>query len=833
MASLVAELAEEIKETGRRSAAELPPLLQKAEMLARDESQDLLTRALAHRAAANALQLLNQFEAALTHYNSATDILETLDQPHELGRTLLAKVAFLSYLGRFDELFACAARARDLFISLGDRRHLGRLDCNLAHAYFRLDRHIESLECADRALSLLEEAGDQEGVLAATINCAVTFSSMHEFERAERHFERALRLATEMAIPAWARLSRYNLAYLRYLRGDSGQALQELTALRGEYQLAGEERQLSVCWLDEAEILMEIGDLEESINAARQAKALAIKLCLNYEIGKSLLFEAAAVRRLGRHGEALDLLEKAIERFEAEGNEALVAVSKLQAAMFRGDRDQSIALNEAAAARSALRISGLPHRLALAEIVIGRIQRATGDVKSAIDTFSSAMRIAETSRSKWMQFHACYELGLTLMENDEPEGAGLLKQAETMLDSLWDRLGSDDLKMAFLGDRENIYTHLVRSAVAGSPQEAFEFSEKARSRVLRERLLAGTSAASLSLIRSRLSRNETIVEYFLAGEDLYIFAVRSDGMVCVRRTGAVSRIKESWFNLDRHLSSCSVKWERLEAAKQHLERTAMAHLTSLYTELIAPIRSELRESVVFIPHGFLHGVPIHALYDGERFVSDSHVIVYSPSASLYTSPSPEIALDKPLFVAFSGKGHSTSIEEVERAAQCVPDSEILVDPALNELRKALDSPRRLVHIAGHAEVDVVGGKVSWIETPEGRLTSRDLTEMQIRARTIVITGCQTARRLIQPGDEWLGLMRAFYLSGASMIVSAFWDIRDESARRFSTEFYRHFNGDNAAAAVQKASAALRAWQNHPYFWAGFGVFARKELGEPV
>jgi CHAT domain-containing protein len=298
-------------------------------------------------------------------------------------------------------------------------------------------------------------------------------------------------------------------------------------------------------------------------------------------------------------------------------------------------------------------------------------------------------------------------------------------------------------------------------------------------------------------------------------------------MVCLRRPGAAGRIKDTCFNLDRHVSSCSVKWERMEAAIHHLQRTALAHLGTLYTELIAPIRSELRASVVFVPHGFLHGVPMHALFDGEQFLSDSHVIAYSPSASVYTAPCQDGKFGKPLFIAFSGKGHVTSVEEVETAAKRVPDAEVLVNPRLHQLRRELDLPRCLVHIAGHAQVDVVGGKMSWIETPEGRLTSRDLIEMQIRARTIVVTGCQTARRLIQPGDEWLGLMRAFYLSGASAIVSAFWDIRDESARRFSSEFYSHFDGHNAATAVQRASAAVRAWQNHPYFWAGFGVFARK------
>jgi len=150
-----------------------------------------------------------------------------------------------------------------------------------------------------------------------------------------------------------------------------------------------------------------------------------------------------------------------------------------------------------------------------------------------------------------------------------------------------------------------------------------------------------------------------------------------------------------------------------------------------------------------------------------------------------------------------------------------------VNPSVAALREAFAQPRKLVHIAGHAGIDVIGGKLSWIETPEGRLTSRDLQDMNIRARTVVLTGCQTARRHIYPGDEWLGLMRAFYMSGAGAIVSAFWDVRAQCAEQFASEFYAHFDGTNPAEAVTSASASIREDQSHAYFWAGFGTFVRR------
>jgi len=248
----------------------------------------------------------------------------------------------------------------------------------------------------------------------------------------------------------------------------------------------------------------------------------------------------------------------------------------------------------------------------------------------------------------------------------------------------------------------------------------------------------------------------------------------------------------------------------------------------LYRELIAPIESVIPARIIIVPHRFLHGIPFHALFSGTEYLIDCHEVIYSPSAALYCSRQSRRLEAPPLFIAFTDGIETSTIGEVESAASRFSGAEVLINPKMSVLREALGPPRSLVHIAGHAGIDTIGGTLSWIETPEGHLSGGDLTGMSIQARTIVITGCQSARREICPGDEWQGLMRAFYLAGAGTIVSAFWDIRDESARQFSSEFYSHFNGTNAPDAVRKASRSIRSSRRHPYFWAGFGIFMRNE-----
>jgi CHAT domain-containing protein len=600
-----------------------------------------------------------------------------------------------------------------------------------------------------------------------------------------------------------------------------------------EYRKLNDEWQLCRCLLDEAEIFLEIGDLDEAIRTAQESRRLATKLNLNLEIGRALLFESAARIRLETPEDAMPLLEEATRRFEREGNSVWTAASHLQAALLSGDHGAADALSRAVAARNLLHGKDLPHRLAMANIVVGRMQRALGEQESAIASFRDGLDSARQSRSQWMQFHALYELGLSLAILDPCCSAIFLEEADQLLDSLWSQLGSDDLKLAFLADRENVYTHHVRHAAA-SPRRAFELSEKARSRVLKEQLMDAAmdaaSATSSAAVQSRLTQTESIIEFFISGNDLFVFTVNSDSVNCDIREGVVPKLQAASQNMDRHMASCSVKWERHGPAQHHLEMTAREHLREFYDELIRPYVEDLRQRLVVVPHGFLHNLPFHAFFDGSNFLSEQRDVVYSPSAVLYSSEAAPVDYAGPLFLAFASPSEALYSEVVQEVTDCASpfsDATVLVNPSPAALKHALSVPRRHLHVAGHAGMDSVGGKLSWIETPAGRLSSRELSQMHICAQTIVITGCQTARRAISPGDEWLGLMRAFYASGASTIISTFWDVRDECARRFASEFYRTYDGGNAAAATRSASQCLKQWKSHPYFWAGFAVFVRR------
>src|SRR5262249_49544160 len=154
---------------------------------------------------------------------------------------------------------------------------------------------------------------------------------------------------------------------------------------------AADRRHTCLCRLDEAEILLEIGDLGECIASAREARRLGRTLELNFEIGKSLLFEAAALKRAGRNAEAEPLLTEAKRRFELETNNVWTAILRLQTVLLAQTETGPEMLTDALAAHDILDKSGLAHHQAFADIVIGRLELASGHAERAIESFRHAV----------------------------------------------------------------------------------------------------------------------------------------------------------------------------------------------------------------------------------------------------------------------------------------------------------------------------------------------------------------------------------------------------------------------------------------------------------
>jgi CHAT domain-containing protein len=100
--------------------------------------------------------------------------------------------------------------------------------------------------------------------------------------------------------------------------------------------------------------------------------------------------------------------------------------------------------------------------------------------------------------------------------------------------------------------------------------------------------------------------------------------------------------------------------------------------------------------------------------------------------------------------------------------------------------------------------------------------------MTLRVRLLVLSACETGLGSgtaadVPPGDDWVGLVRAFLFAGAENIMATLWPIEDRSTSLIIPRFHSGLANDSASRALAGAQrAALRDPATAaPRHWAPF------------
>jgi CHAT domain-containing protein len=263
-----------------------------------------------------------------------------------------------------------------------------------------------------------------------------------------------------------------------------------------------------------------------------------------------------------------------------------------------------------------------------------------------------------------------------------------------------------------------------------------------------------------------------------------------------------------------------------------LQRAARGHLQELFTELLSPVWHLLQKRpLIIVPHGALHYVPFHALFDGESYVMDSCTVSYAPSGSIYAKSQQQPASDgRGALVLGVPDAHAPFIDgEARTVASVLPDSTLMLgDDATEHVLRTSGRDRRIVHIASHAYFRPENPMFSGIRLGDTYLNVYDLYRLRLRAELVTLSGCATGANVAGAGDELLGITRGLFCAGAHTLLLSLWSVHDESTAAFMKLFYgRVTEGTPPVIALRDAMLHLRSEYPHPYYWAPFVLTGKR------
>ena len=258
--------------------------------------------------------------------------------------------------------------------------------------------------------------------------------------------------------------------------------------------------------------------------------------------------------------------------------------------------------------------------------------------------------------------------------------------------------------------------------------------------------------------------------------------------------------------------------------------------------------------LVIVPHGPLHGLPLHAAPipvgleqggtdEGTVPLVDAYPLAVLPNAALASllvnKQRKRIGSARRLILGPPGEDLPAAMREVKalstkwRAPEedCCALERMVTTPLLGvgEAQEAAGEGFEIVHIASHSVFDQEDARASYVRFYHDRLSVYDLllSERGVRARLLYLSSCESAKSKAEAEDDLEGLTGAFLQAGAEAVIASLWPVHDEAASQMAEDFYARLDiGDSVSEAYQFAVRQLREDPDFgsPFFWAPFVLY---------
>ena len=688
---------------------------------------------------------------------------------------------------------------------IGDKKGEASSLGDLGTVFQFLDEYVKAEECHQKALVIRKEIGDKQGEASSYGNLGTVFRSLGEYVKAKKYLQKALVIRKEIGDKQGEATDYGNL-------GTVFRSLGEHVKAEEYHQKALVIRKETGYKQGEAADYGNLGVVFQSIGEYVKAEEYHQKaLVIRTEIGDKQ-GEATDYGNLGTVFRSLGEYDKAEEYYKKS-----LTICKANGCMYLQFQCQS--------------------NLALVFLM-------QENLHEAVSTLSVSIGMLEKMR-------------------------GLLRDIDEYKISLLDEYGSPYQLLSALycatgKHNEALYVVELGRARALADMMSAQYS------VEKEISVSPQSWVGIEKIMKKES-NSTCLYISYCGQQIFLLILKPSTTIVLRRVDVnayfSSKKVRSVDNVfadeavrnfhvlpqnhceDRslfsakegHLPDASSARDGLEASRlveeeeDENQHPGPPTLAQCYQMIIAPVADLLEEAeIIIVPDRAFYRVPFAALKDeNTMYLSESFRIRIVPSLMTlkliqdspadYHSHTGALIVGEPDVSLVYYKGSVEKLcplpgarKEAEVIGRLVGALPLLGEHATKQAVLQAIHTVSLIHFAAHGNAE--RGEIALApprsingipQEQEYLLTMAEISQVQLRAKLVVLSCCHSARGQIR-SEGVVGIARAFLGSGARSVLVALWALQDKATEQFMSRFYENLvRGESASESLYQAMRWMR------------------------